>query len=96
MKAGVAQDRLKAKGIAHMERNTYSQYNFKDTRTRNKRYSKRFRMNEDFLITSGSRAANGIGGVVHSSPLANPKSSSAFDPVVSLSSFQPVDKKFFK
>ena len=94
MKAGVAQDRLKAKGIAHMERNTYSQLNFKDTR--NKRYSKRFRMNEDFLITSGSRAANGIGGVVHSSPLANPKSSSAFDPVVSLSSFQPVDKKLSK
>ena len=53
-------------------------------------------MNEDFLITPGSRAANGIGGVVHSSPLANPKSSSAFDPVVSLSSFQPVDKKFRK
>lgn len=94
MKAGVAQDRLKAKGIAHMEIYIYSQLNWKDTR--NKRYSKRFRMNEDFLITSGSRAANGIGGVVHSSPLANPKSSSAFDPVVSLSSFQPVDNKFFK
>lgn len=75
-----------------MERYIYSKLNLKDTR--NKRYSKRFRMNEDFLITQGSRAANGIGGVVHSSPLANPKSSSAFDPVVSLSSFQPVDKKF--
>jgi hypothetical protein len=49
VKAGVAQDRLKAKGIAHMERYIYSKLNLKDTR--NKRYSKRFRMNEDFLIT---------------------------------------------
>jgi len=40
VKAGVAQDRLKAKGIAHMERYIYSKWNLKDTR--NKRYSKRF------------------------------------------------------
>ena len=40
VKAGVVQDRLKAKGIAHMERYIYSKWNLKDTR--NKRYSKRF------------------------------------------------------